>query len=221
MAGILEIGPGIGVLTKPLSEQSQTVAVELDDRVLPVLADYAPNAEVIHQDALEADLATILEGLPTPRAIVSNMPYNITGPLLTAIAGQRSRFAVAVLMMQREVGDRILAEPGDRERGSLSVFLQSQFSIERVCLAPAGAFMPPPKVESIVLMFTPNDARYPISFFTLVREGFRQPRKTLWNNVGGRVSRDAFDGFLAAHELPAGVRPHQLTLAHWEALDRL
>ncbi len=223
IAGVLEIGPGVGVLTKPLSERSQeTVAVELDDRVLAVLADYAPAASIVHQDVLETDLGSLLDGLPMPRAVVSNMPYNITGPLLTKIAAQRSRFSVAVLMMQREVGDRILAPAGDRHRGSLSVFLQSQFAIEKVCLVPGGAFMPPPKVESIVLQFTPNDRQFSDAFFALVRAGFVQPRKTLWNNVAATgIVRPTFDAFLESQSLPDGVRPHQLTLAHWEVLAGL
>lgn len=218
--GILEIGPGIGVLTKPLSEQAEkVVAIELDERVLPVVADYAPSAEVIHADALETDWRAILSALPQPAAIVSNMPYNISASLLTRVASVKDQISKAVLMMQKEVGDRVLAEPNNSARGSLSVFLQAQFEISKVCAVPPGAFMPPPKVDSVVLELIPRPGPDRPDFFKFVRGGFQQPRKTLWNNVAAQgMKREQFDRFVEATGHPATVRPHQLTLEDWETL---
>src|SRR5579871_5760124 len=148
--GVLEIGPGPGVLTGPMSEIAEVTALEIDPRMIELLKDSAPKAQVLQIDALKGDLSEVLAGLPTPRAVVSNLPYYITGPLLTKISEARGRFQVAVLMMQREVADRVVAEAGNSNRGSLSVYLQSQFNIELVKRVPAGAFLPPPKVDSTV-----------------------------------------------------------------------
>ena len=176
--GILEIGPGPGVLTGPLSEAAEhLVAIELDATMPRLLRESAPKAEIVRADALQADLRAILDGIPTPRAVVSNMPYYITGPLLGRVADVRDAFDVAVLMMQREVADRILAKPGGRERGALSVALQSQFEIARVANVPAGAFLPPPKVDSAVLRLVPRLDGLSEEVLRLVRIGFAQPER--------------------------------------------
>lgn len=219
-ASVLEIGPGIGVITRPLTQrQPHVTAIELDERVLPVLADYAPQAEVIRMDALELDWSERLLQWPSPRSIVSNMPYNITGPLLGKVSESRALIDRAVLMMQREVGERILAQPGQSQRGSLSVVMQAQFDIRRVCHVPPGAFLPPPKVESVVLAFLPRPSSPAEPFTKLVRAGFGQPRKTLWNNISGLgISRTEFESYVASRDMATSVRPHQLTQADWEGL---
>ena len=219
--GVLEIGPGPGVLTGPLSEVAERlVAVELDATMPLLLKESAPRAEVVREDALRADLRAILEGLPAPRAVVSNMPYYITGPLLGRIADVRDGFAVAVLMMQREVADRIVAKPGGRERGALSVALQSQFEIARVANVPAGAFLPPPKVDSAVLRLVPRADGLSEEALRLVRLGFAQPRKTLANNLvaGLRIARDDAVARIEAVGLAESVRPAELTEADWAGL---
>lgn len=220
-AGVLEIGPGPGVLTRPLTEQAERVlALELDSRFVRALKESAPAAEVRQADALKAELSAILQELPTPRAIVSNMPYYITGPLLQRFAEVRRDFDRAVLMMQREVGERITAPAGDSERGSLSVFLQSQFDIRRVANVPAGAFMPPPKVESLVLAFTPKSADAGEEVYRIVRMGFAQPRKTLANNLsaGLRRNRDEIIPILEGLGLWEKTRAQELEEATWRAL---
>ena len=219
--GVLEIGPGPGVLTGPLSEQAERlVAIELDPTMPLLLAESAPKAEVVREDALQADLGAILGDLPAPRAVVSNLPYYITGPLLGRIADARAGFDVAVLMMQREVADRILAAPGKRERGALSVALQSQFEISRVANVPASAFLPPPKVDSAVLRFRPRFDGLSEDAIRLVRLGFAQPRKTLVNNLvaGLHVTRDEAVARVEAAGLSETVRPAELTEAHWAKL---
>lgn len=217
--GILEVGPGPGVLTRPLSEFATVTAVELDTGILPVLNEVAPNARVLNQDALETDLAHLFAELPEPRALVSNMPYNITGPLLGKFAEVRHLYRRAVLMMQREVGDKVLAAPGDSQRGALSVVMQALFDIKRVCLVPPGAFLPPPKVDSVVLEFVPRHKteRYE-DVFTVVRAGFTMPRKTLLNNLTGKFGRERAQSMIEGAGLGPTLRSHQLTWEQWKAL---
>ena len=220
-AGVLEIGPGPGVLTGPLSEAAErTIAIELDATMPLLLKESAPKARVVKEDALQADLGALLAELPAPRAVVSNLPYYITGPLLGRIADARAGFDVAVLMMQREVADRILAAPGRRERGALSVALQSQFAISRVVNVPAAAFLPPPKVDSAVLRLTPRFDGLSDEAIRLVRLGFAQPRKTLVNNLvaGLHVSRDETVERVEAAGLSETVRPAELTEGDWAKL---
>lgn len=214
----LEIGPGPGVLTAMLCEACrQVAAIELDSRMASALAESAPCARVLQEDALQADLPSILALLVPPRAVVSNLPYYITGPLLTRIAFARSEYERAILMMQREVADRVLAGPGEPERGSLSVFLQLQFELSKVADVPAGAFLPPPKVASAVLRFDPKPAAPPAGHpvYDLVRAGFRHPRKTLANNfsVALAVPRDQAVAWLGP--LDPRIRPQQLSNDDW------
>lgn len=222
--GVLEIGPGPGVLTLALTQTvEKVVALEVDEGVRPMLLDRAPMAEVIFQDALQADWGAILDDLPEPRAIVSNMPYNITGPLLTKVGEQKDRIRRAVLMMQKEVGDRILAPAGDSNRGSLSVFLEARFEIRRLRKVPPGAFLPPPKVDSIVLVFDPKSEPVHPRLEEVCRAGFSQPRKTLANNLSELAGgRERVVAVLLSLGLPESIRPHQLTLAQWrEVADQV
>lgn len=210
----MEIGPGPGILTRGLAEGRAIIALDLDPRMVEAATAFAPTADIRQADALEADWLATLHSLTEPRGIVSNMPYNITGPLLGKVAECQPLIDRAVLMMQREVGDKLLARPGDRKRGAVSVVFQRLFTITKVCLVPPGAFLPPPKVESIVLCFRPRlPADEPV--FALVREGFAHPRKTLANNLAGR-GKSQVAGALAG--LSSTVRPHELTEEDWFGL---
>ncbi len=217
--GILEIGPGPGVLTAALSETFQAVtALEIDSSLKGALAESAPKAQVLFDDALKTDLSQVLEELPEPRAVVSNLPYYITAPLVSRIADARAHYSVAVLMMQSEVADRIVAEPGNGDRGSLSVYLQALFEIRRVVSVPASGFLPPPKVDSQVLAFRPfASTTDPETFFTFVRQGFSHPRKTLANNLTGYGKGRVLEALEGA-DLKASVRPHEIKLDQWRAL---
>jgi 16S rRNA (adenine1518-N6/adenine1519-N6)-dimethyltransferase len=222
--GILEIGPGPGVLTSRFGGIAEaSIAIELDEKMVEALTESAPSTDVRREDALKVDLLGILRELPAPRGLVSNLPYYITGPLLTRIAESRTEFDVAVLMMQKEVGERVLAGARESARGSLSVYLQSQFQISRVASAPAGAFLPAPKVDSVVLEFRPLDVERTPLFFKLVRLGFAQPRKTLANNLvaGFALARDDALHVLADAGLGELARPQELTLSQWEALSKV
>lgn len=226
IAGILEIGPGPGVLTSTLAAAGHPiVALEVDPVAVAALAETAPDADVRHQDALAADLPALLAGLPAPRAVVSNLPYHLTAPLLDRILGASAGWDRAVLMMQREVGQRILAPVGDRERGALSLRVQHGFEVERVALVPGGAFLPPPKVESIVLEFRPRrpaadgEGLEP-ALQRLWRAGFAQPRKTLANNLASLAGRDRATAWIRAAGLGPDIRPHEVPDAAWVALAR-
>jgi 16S rRNA (adenine1518-N6/adenine1519-N6)-dimethyltransferase len=217
--GILEIGPGPGVLTSLLSISAEhLIALELDPRMKEVLVESSPKADVRLADALEIDIPTILNELPKPRAVVSNLPYYITGPLLTRVAEARGHFDVAVLMMQKEVGERVLAAEGTSARGSLSVYLQLQFDISRLALVPAGAFLPPPKVDSIVLKLVPKTADIDHKVLSLVRLGFTQPRKTLANNLGASFGKERVQAAIERLGWSASIRPQQLANSQWLSL---
>jgi len=216
--GCLEIGPGPGILTTFLAKKAEAMtAIEFDGRMLPLLADSAPSCTVVHADALKVDLEALIAPLPEPRVLVSNMPYYITGPLLAKFSDVRQHLSGLVLMMQKEVGDKIVALPGDRARGSLSVNIQSQFSVERVVKVPGGCFMPPPKVDSVVLKLVPRLEEFPEGYAKIVKAGFMQPRKTLMNNLGAtfRQERSTVLPVLQENDLPETARAFELTEAQW------
>jgi len=217
---VLEIGPGPGILTGPLSDHASVVALEVDARMPDLLAESAPAADIRLEDALKVDLGSILDGMPAPRAIVSNLPYYITGPLLERIAQARDRIQCATLMMQREVAQRILAKAGDSERGALSVVLQAQFEIALVCQVPAGAFLPPPKVDSTVLKLTPRIGSGDAAFSRVVHFGFAQRRKTLANNLiaAYRLPRSEVDSILEELGIKPSARAQELDEAAWQRL---
>ncbi len=217
-SSVLEIGPGPGVLTSALaSKYEKVVALEIDERMIAVLAESARSAEIRQIDALKSDLKDVLKEMPEPRVLVSNLPYYITGPLLAKIEDARGQYSHAVLMMQKEVGDRILAVPGDSNRGSLSVCLQHHFEIEKVADVPPGSFWPPPKVKSIVLKLVPRpESRLDSSVLTsFVKQGFQQPRKTLINNLSALFEKTSVANALGKLKLTHTIRPHMLTESNW------
>jgi len=223
VGSILEIGPGPGVLTQTLCHLAPVTAIELDIAVTEALKGVAPDVDLIQGDALKIGLRKVLEGMPAPRALVSNIPYYITGPLLACFADVRDQYAVSVLMMQREVADRILANAGDSDRGSLSVAIQLQFEMKRVVNVPGADFLPPPKVDSTVLKFIPRD-RLPIevSLLRTVHIGFAQRRKTLVNNLvsGFRIERRAAEDLLESVGIDAVARAQELTEDQWIKLHQ-
>lgn len=175
---------------------------------------WAVSADVRFADALAVDWEVILGALPGAVGVVSNMPYNITGPLLDKVAGVQPLIDRAVLMMQREVGEKIVAPAGDRNRGAVSVVFQRLFTISRVCLVAPGCFLPPPKVDSIVLDFRPRMAGDD-RVFGIVRLGFSQPRKTLLNNLSSRFDKVDLAGVLEVLGLSMSIRPHEMTEENW------
>ena len=221
-AGCLEVGPGPGILTSFLAKNAKVMAaVEYDPRMVSLLADSAPSCNVVVGDALRVDLASILTELPEPRVLVSNMPYYITGPLLARFSDVRHLVDTMVLMMQKEVGEKIVAEPKNRDRGALSVNIQSMFSVEFVVKAPGEAFMPPPKVDSVVLKLTPRNDVFPDAFYKVVKAGHMQPRKTLLNNLGSTFRKERAEVYevMKAEGLLETARGFELNETQWVTLS--
>lgn len=156
---VLEIGPGTGALTRHLvGAVRRLVAIELDDRLVQSLrtefAD-APGVEIVHADALTVDLAELVEDVATLK-VVGNIPYNITSPLIFWLIEREIRPERIVLMIQKEVADRILAPPGEKTYGALSVGVRAVADVERLFNVSRGAFRPVPDVESAVIRITPR-----------------------------------------------------------------
>lgn len=218
VASILEIGPGPGILTAGLTERySKVIALEIDPAMPAILTQMAPGAEVRLADACKVDLVPILEELPGPRAIVSNLPYYVVSTLLQQIAKVEAHFAVAVLMTQKEVAQRIVAPPRSGNRGSLSVYLQALFAIEPLIEVPAASFVPAPKVDSSVLRFVPRrDPDFSDVLIEFVRAGFAQPRKTLAKVLALRFGgRQNVLNALEKIGLGPNARAQELSLAEW------
>ena len=187
---VLEIGPGLGVLTgRLLQEAAQVVAVELDPDMVAFLKErFGSNGpELHHCDAGKIeDWSSLLPGAGW--VVVANLPYNVGTGIVTGMLRNPGVFSRLVVMLQKEVAERMLAQPGSRKRGSLSVFCQSRARVSRVTKAPPGAFHPPPKVDSWVirldLFSEPATGRVdPAAHERVVRAGFSAPRKTIRNGL--------------------------------------
>jgi 16S rRNA (adenine1518-N6/adenine1519-N6)-dimethyltransferase len=219
MCGFLEIGPGPGVLTKFLCEMGTVIAIDVDPRSKEALARVAPAAEFVLGDITQIDLQELAKSLPEPRALVGNLPYSVTGAILEATVHLAPLIHRAVLMMQREVAERVAAPPGDRRRGAISVLCAYAYAIERVVDAPPSAFVPPPEVSSQVLRFESRGGAPSTALARLVRAAFRHPRKTLANNLRqADIAPDVVRSVLGDLGLPTSVRPHQVKEADWLSL---
>jgi 16S rRNA (adenine1518-N6/adenine1519-N6)-dimethyltransferase len=227
---VLEVGPGLGILTQVLAKQAaRVVAFELDRDLAAALPRLVPeNVEIVQGDALMLDPADHLDG---PYKLVANLPYQITSPFLFRYLALRPGPTVLVLMIQREVAERISAKPGDLSY--LAVAVQSAARPRLVRLVPPGAFHPRPKVESAVIRLdplaeplVPPEDRQP--FLDLVRAGFGQPRKQLLNSLQQGFSqqaaspdawpRAAVRDLLDRAEIGTERRPQELTLPEWRRL---
>jgi 16S rRNA (adenine1518-N6/adenine1519-N6)-dimethyltransferase len=219
---VWEVGPGLGTLTRELARRARrVVAVELDRRLLPVLTETLaawPHAEVLPADALLVDF-----GAASPGArFVANLPYQVGTAVLSRVLAA-GRFRRAVVLVQREVGDRLVASPGDAAFGSLSLWVAHHGRARIVRLVPPGAFLPPPKVTSAVVRIEIDpDARPDPVTFALVRDGFRHRRKTLLANL--RAAGDDPErvrSALATVGVEARARAETLDLATFRRLADL
>ena len=225
---VLEIGPGPGVLTAALADRARSVtAVEIDERMVAVLKDTVggrQNVRVVRADALEVDLYAV--GPRPPTRIVANLPYQITSPLLMRFLEDARRPPSIIVLVQEEVARRIAAQPGDvKERGFLSVFVQSFAVPSIVRRIPARSFRPPPKVDSAIVAlrtmalpaFAPLDQH---RFLALVSDAFRHRRKQLRSALGfeAGVPKDRANAALRAAGIDPARRPEELSIAEWVAL---
>tara|TARA_Y100001935_G_scaffold121525_1_gene100689 strand:- start:184228 stop:184986 length:759 start_codon:yes stop_codon:yes gene_type:complete len=195
---IIEIGPGTGALTKWLVQQFEDVhAIEIDERAIEVLEKEIPELTIHQSDVLKIHWPDIIN--PDGKTyVIGNLPYYITSPILFALLENRSNFDGAILMMQKEVAQRLVAEPSSKEYGILSVQTQLMSSPELLFDVSPNSFSPPPKVMSSVIQLTFNRPSLPCSDKTLksvVRTAFNQRRKKLSNSLKPVLGDKIPDGF--------------------------
>jgi 16S rRNA (adenine1518-N6/adenine1519-N6)-dimethyltransferase len=220
---VVEIGPGPGGLTRAIlmAGANHVVAVERDRRCLEALAPLVESAEghltLIEADALEVDPVVLVQ---SPRAIIANLPYNIATPLLIGWLKTIEAFRTLVLMFQKEVGDRLVAPPGSKTYGRLSVIAQWRANVSPVMALPARAFTPPPKVESTVVRFTPRDDAEPAEWKameTVTAAAFGQRRKMLRSSLR---TLGPSDELLATTGIDPTARAETIDVASYAALAR-
>lgn len=232
---LLEIGPGTGNLTRRLlSIVTALVAVEIDrDLCKNLVYKYGEqdNFLLIQNDFLQSDLAPLLRDFPrfqNPNKVVANIPYNITGPILTKLLGKIATpafqpYESIVLLVQKEVGDRLVAVPGSKAYGALSIRVQYLASCELICDVPARAFYPQPKVDSVVIRLRPRTLEYPANnprqLETLIKLGFASRRKMLRNNLQSLIKIADLTSVLEQLNFNPQCRAEDLNLAQWILLS--
>lgn len=233
---VIEVGPGIGALTEQLAMNgNQVVAFEIDDRLIPVLADTLhryQNVKVVHQDILKTDLATAVKEYFTedlPLKVVANLPYYITTPIMMHFLESDVRVDEMVVMMQKEVADRISAKPGTKAYGSLSIAVQYHMDASLAFIVPKTVFVPQPNVDSAILKLTRREepaveVTDEKEFFRLTKASFQLRRKTLWNNLQHAYGKDEatkawLTQSLADAEIDPKRRGETLSLEEFAALS--
>ena len=218
---MVEIGPGLGALTRPLLKLLNTLhVVEIDrDIIARLKTDYPQDKIVIHEgDALKFDFA----GLPAPLRIVGNLPYNISSPLLFHFSDYAARITDMHFMLQNEVVERMVAAPSTPEYGRLSVMLQYRFYMEKLIDVPPDSFRPAPKVDSAIVRMIPIPAdkitvKDEALFAKVVSAAFGQRRKTLRNTLKSRLGEADF----AQLGIDAQLRAENLGVAEFASITRL
>ncbi|MEL6496310.1 MAG: 16S rRNA (adenine(1518)-N(6)/adenine(1519)-N(6))-dimethyltransferase RsmA [Cyanobacteria bacterium J06623_7] len=232
---ILEIGPGTGNLTsRLLSQVGALVAVEIDrDLCKKLVQQYGDrdNFLLIQNDFLKSDLTPFLQDFPrfqNPNKVVANIPYNITGPIIAKLLGKIAtpapqQYDSIVLLVQKEVGDRLVATPGTKAYGALSIRVQYLASCELICEVPARAFYPRPKVDSVVIRLRPRQleqaANNPKQLETLIKLGFASRRKMLRNNLTSLMKTAELTSILESLGFNTQCRAEDLSLEEWVLLS--
>ncbi len=219
---VLEIGPGLGTLTKHLLKRAEkVVAVEFDAQLAATLPGKFsnPRLEVVQDDILHFDLT----GLPPKFKVVANIPYYLTSNLIRVLCESSNPFSTAVLLIQKEVAERAVARPG--QMSLLSVSAQFYCEVALGAKVSKELFIPPPKVDSQVLVLKYRTSPlFPgvdiVRFFRVVKAGFSQKRKTLVNSLSGglALSKDEARALLEVADIPPGHRAQALSLEDWYAL---
>ena len=232
---VIEIGPGIGALTEFLAERAaQVMAFEIDHRLVPILADTLrdfDNVTVVNEDILKVDLAQHIQNFKNPDLpikVVANLPYYITTPILMHLIESGIPFSEFVVMMQKEVADRISAQPNTKAYGSLSIAVQYYMTAKVAFIVPRTVFVPAPNVDSAILKMVRRpepavvveDEKF---FFKVSKASFTHRRKTLWNNLTGYFGKseevkDKLTKALDQAGLAPSVRGEALSLAEFASL---
>ncbi|MBZ2132659.1 16S rRNA (adenine(1518)-N(6)/adenine(1519)-N(6))-dimethyltransferase RsmA [Streptococcus gordonii] len=233
---VIEIGPGIGALTEFLAESAaEVMAFEIDDRLVPILADTLrdfDNVTVVNQDILKVDLAQYIAEFKNPDLpikVVANLPYYITTPILMHLIESGIPFSEFVVMMQKEVADRISAQPNTKAYGSLSIAVQYYMTAKVAFIVPRTVFVPAPNVDSAILKMVRReqpavevqDEKF---FFKVTKASFVHRRKTLWNNLTSYFGKSEevkakLENALAKADLAANVRGEALDLTAFARLS--
>lgn len=232
---VIEIGPGIGALTEFLAENvAEVMAFEIDDRLIPILADTLrdfDNVKVINEDILKSDLQSRIKEFANPDLpikVVANLPYYITTPILMHLIESKIPFAEFVVMMQKEVADRISAEPNTKAYGSLSIAVQYYMTAKVAFVVPRTVFVPAPNVDSAILKMTRREQ--PIVqvkdedfFFRVSKISFVHRRKTLWNNLTSHFGKAdeikaKLEQALEIAEIKPSIRGEALSIAEFAKL---
>ena len=224
---VLEIGPGIGCLTRCLAARAKrVVTVEIDDRLLPILNETLgdlDNVQVVHGDILKTDLNALL-GAEEKLAVCANLPYNITTPILVYLLESGLPFESITVMVQKEVAQRFCAEKGSKDYGAITLFLNYYTKPKMLFSVGAGNFLPKPRVDSAVLRLQaiqPPVDTPPEDLFRLIRAAFSMRRKTLQNTLASAgIAKERTAAALEALNLPATTRGEELGLAEYAALAR-
>lgn len=233
--GVLEIGPGVGVLTAQLCRRAKkVVAIELDRRLLPVLSETLSgfrNVEIISGDVLKLDLQTLLrEKFADCKrvSVCANLPYYITSPVIMRLLEERLPLAQIVVMVQKEAAERLCAEVGTREAGAVTAAVRYYAQADVLFFVPRTSFLPAPKVDSAVIRlqlraepeYRPKDEAF---FFRLVKAAFAQRRKTAQNGIaaGLGLPKEQVAAALETLGLPADVRAEKISMPHLVALSDL
>lgn len=232
---VVEIGPGEGALTTELVEVAgHVIAIELDDRLIPILrTKFAlhDNFEVIHEDVLSVDIKSIVSenmakrGLTKAR-IVGNLPYYITTPIITKLIESEAEFESLTVMMQKEVGDRIEAEPGTKLAGAITYAVHYRCTVDKLCDVSCESFYPVPKVDSVVLRLNMRDelavnVNDENNFFKCIKAGFSMRRKTLLNSLQALddVNKDDIKRALENANIDPSRRAETLTMEEFAELS--
>jgi 16S rRNA (adenine1518-N6/adenine1519-N6)-dimethyltransferase len=224
---VLEIGPGKGALTKIIASQAKNIlAYEIDATLKPFLNfENHSNVNIIYDDFLKRDLLKDFDHyfLPNQKlSLIGNLPYYITSPILFKII-DTPQINDATIMIQKEVGMRLLAQPNTKNYNALSVIIQFIFSIKKIQEVKRHMFFPSPKVDSIIIKLTKNNNICPIllqQFIKFVKASFKQKRKTLLNNLSYQflLSKENIIPFFLKHHIPLQIRAEQVTLETFQKL---
>ncbi|AUB37770.1 ksgA, 16S rRNA [Nostoc flagelliforme CCNUN1] len=228
---VLEIGPGTGILTRRLLPLVQSlVAVEIDRDLCQMLSKQLGKTEnflLLQGDFLTLDLPSYLAAFPNfqqPNKVVANIPYNITGPIIEKLLGTIANpnpepFGSIVLLVQKEVAERLYAKPGSKTFGALSVRVQYLAECELICTVPAAAFHPPPKVDSAVVRLRPRKIEIPAlnprQLENFLKLGFGSKRKMLRNNLQSVIERDRLSHLLEQLKINPQARAEDLGVQQW------